>query len=237
MNVVVTGAAKGLGRDVALFFAKEGYSVIAHYNKSRKEAQSLLLELKKYSDNSTIIQADLKNEKAVFGAFKDIYKKYKSIDVLVNNVGNFLYKKLKDTTNSEFRDVYESNVYSALFCTREVLPRMRRKKEGHIINVGVSGVDRAVLSDKVIPYFMAKNNLYVLTKAMAREEARHGIHINMVSPTSMRTDIFKKSEFPMGREAKYSDVIKVIKFLLSSDAYYINGANIEVSGAFIAGVK
>ena len=79
-------------------------------------------------------------------------------------------------------------------------------------------------------------NCSFLTKAMAWEEARHGIHVNMISPASLETDIFKPSDFPMGRSAKHEDVIGALKFLLSDDAAYVNGANIEVAGAFIPGI-
>ena len=232
---VVTGAAKGLGRDISLYFAKEGYEVVAHYNKSKIEAESLLKKLKEHSPASSIIQADLKSEKEAEQMFKKIYQKYKFVDVLVNNVGNFLYKKLETTTTKEFKDVLESNVYCTLFCSRQVLPFMRKKRGGHIINIGAAGADRFILRENVIPYFMAKNGVYLLTKAMAREEGRYGIHINMVSPASMKTDIFKGKDFPMGREVKYADVVGAIGFLLSKRAYYINGANIEVSGGFIPG--
>ncbi len=234
---VVTGAAKGLGREIALNFAKEDYWVVVHYNKSEKEGQSVLSKTKKSSSKSFSISGDLTQEKEVSKIFKTILAKTGQVDVLINNVGNFLYKKLKDTTDSEFMDILESNIYSTLFCSRAVLPSMRKRKSGYIINIGAAGADRFILREKVIPYFMAKNGVYLLTKAMAREEAKNGIHINMVSPASLKTDIFSKKDFPMRRETRYKDVIGAIDFLLSSRAYYINGANIEVAGGFIPEMK
>ena len=234
---IVTGAVRGLGSKIALFLAGEGYTVVVHYKESGKEALSILSKIKQNSPHSIVVSGDLSSEKDVSKMFGDIFKKFGQVDLLVNNVGNFVYKKLKDTTNREFRDVIESNIYSTLFCSRAVLPTMRKQKSGSIINIGAAGAERFILRERVVPYFMAKNGVYILTKAMAAEEAKYGIHINLVSPTSMKVDIFKKSEFPMGREAKYSDVVSAIKFLLSEDAYYINGANIEVSGGFIAGAK
>jgi len=234
---VVTGSAKGLGRDIAIYLAKKKYIVVAHFNKSKKEASNLLKEISKFSPKSSLICADLKDTNQVQQMFKEVHMKYGHVNLLINNVGNFIYKNFSKITNAEFKDVIESNLYSTLFCSREVLVQMRKKKTGHIINIGAAGAERFILRDKVIPYFMAKNSVYLLTKAMAKEEGKNGIHINMVSPTSMRVDIFKKNEFPMGREAKHTDIIKAIGFLLSEDAYYINGANIEVSGGFIAGAK
>jgi len=230
---VITGSAKGLGRAIALALAKGGFTIVVHYNKSGVQAKQVLGQIKNDSPGSITVSADLRDAKQVERMFEQIFAKFKKIDLLVNNVGNFLYKKLEETTPFEFRDIIESNIYSSFFCSRAVLPSMRKAKSGHIINIGAVGADTMSSKPKSTPYFMAKNALYLLTKTMAHEEARYGIHINMISPVSLVTDIFRPSDFPMGRSASYEDVIKVLEFLISEDAYYINGANIEVAGAFV----
>lgn len=235
-TAIVTGSAKGLGKHLAVSLAKDGFAVSLHFNKRKKEAEKTLSEIRKISPNSILVQGDLKNEKEVKAAFSKILKEFKSIDLLVNNVGNFLYKEFFRTTNTEFKDIIESNIYSTLLCSRAVLPLMRKDKKGHIINIGTVGADSLTIREKSSPYFMAKHGVYYLTKMMAWEEARHGIHINMISPASMVEDIFEAGQFPMGRSAKYDDVYKVLRFLISKEAYYINGANIEVAGAFIPGL-
>jgi len=234
---VVTGAAKGLGRGVALHLANEGFSVVVHFNRSEKEAASVLKRVKSSSENSISLSADLRLEKEVSKMFDAVLKRFGRVDLLVNNVGNFIYKKLSETTNGEFRDILESNIYSTLYSSRAVLPAMRRQGSGNIINIGADDAARFMFREKVIPYYLAKNGVYVLTKAMAWEEGKMGVRINMVSPGPMAMDIFKKSDFPMDRATRPRDVIAAIDFLLSRDAYYINGANIEVSGGFIAGAK
>ena len=234
---VVPGAVKGLGADIARFLAKNGYSVVAHFNKSSKEADLLLEEIKIDSPDSSVLSADLTNEVGVGKLFNNINKKYGRLDLLVNNVGNFAYKPFNKTTNGEFRDIFESNVYSALYCSREALLIMRKQKSGHIINIGAVGAERLIIRENSMPYFLGKTGVYILTKTMAWEEAGNGIHINMISPASMATDIFSEDDFPMGREAQYKDVISALQFLTSSSAYYINGANIEVAGAFVPGME
>lgn len=234
---VVTGAGKGLGREIALWLAKQGFSVVVHYNNSRKEAGDVAGKIKKLGHESLIVRANLRDETEVDAMFVQIYKKFPKVDLLVNNVGNFLYKTFKETTNSEFRDILESNIYSTLYCSREVLLRMRKAKSGHIINIGSSGNDRFVFRQKSVPYFLAKNGVYVLTKTMAWEEAPFGVHINMISPVSLVEDIFKKGDFPMGRSARPKDVLAALAFLISGEAYYINGVNLEVSGGFVAGMR
>lgn len=233
---MVTGSAKGLGRAIALALASSGYTIVVHFRKSNNEAKKVLSQIKKKAPLSIALQADLTDESQVSQMFRQIFKQFKQVDLLVNNVGNFLYKKLSQTTSSEFRDIIESNLYSAFYCSRAVLPFMRKAQRGQIINIGVVSTGSLTITEKLALYFMAKNALYVISKAVAHEEAKYGIRINMISPVSLDTDILKSSDFPMGRSAKYEDVVKTLKFLISDDAYYINGANIEVAGAFIVGV-
>lgn len=233
---IVTGSAKGLGADIARYLAKNGYKVVIHFNKSIKDAQNLLCEIQSDSPASSIISADLTNESEVNNLFKNIEEKYSRLDLLVNNVGNFAFKPFNKTTNNEFKNILESNLYSTLFCSREALKIMRKQKNGQIINIGAVGAERLIIRENSMPYFLGKTGVYILTKTMAWEEAENGIHINMISPSSMATDIFDKEDFPMGRAAQHEDVISALKFLTSSDAYYINGANIEVAGGFVPGM-
>ena len=233
---VVTGSAKGLGKAIVVALAEKKFTVVVHCRNSRGEAEEVLGQVRRKSPNSIIVSGDLKDEIAVNKIFGEIFRKLGRVDVLVNNVGDFIYKEFGKTTNEEFRNVVESNLYPSLFCSRAVLGFMRRAKIGHIINVGTVGAERLTLRAKSTPYFMAKNALYYLTKMMAWEEAKNGLHVNMVSPASLVEVIFKANDFPMGRSAKYSDVVKVINFLISPAAYYINGTNIEVAGGFIPGM-
>lgn len=233
---VVTGSAKGLGRAIALALADEGYTLVVHYKKSKEEAQKVLRHISKKSPQSIIVCGDLRKENEVDKIFTEVLKKYGRVDLLVNNVGDFLYKKFSETTTSEFRNLIESNLYSTLYATRAVLPVMRKQKSGDVINLGAVGAERIQLTQKSAAYFLAKTGVYTLTKVMAREEAKSGIRINMISPASLESDIFKPDDFPMGRSAKYEDVTKAIKFLISTDAQYISGANIEVAGGFVPGL-
>ncbi|PJE58239.1 MAG: hypothetical protein COU81_01760 [Candidatus Portnoybacteria bacterium CG10_big_fil_rev_8_21_14_0_10_36_7] len=235
-TAIVTGSAKGLGKYLAVSLANEGFRVALHFNTNRTEADKTISEVKKKSPDSVLVQADLTKEGEVNTAFGKILKDFRSIDLLVNNVGNFIYKKFSETTNREFKDILESNILSSLYCSRAVLRGMKQNRKGHIINMGTVGADVFTIREKSATYFMAKNGLYNLTKIMAWEEAGYGIHINMISPASMAEDIFDAKQFPMGRSASYEDVYKTLRFLISEDAYYINGANIEVAGAFIPGL-
>ncbi|MBI3342354.1 SDR family oxidoreductase [Candidatus Curtissbacteria bacterium] len=232
---IVTGSAKGLGAAVVRHLAADGYTVVIHYNKSKAPAEKLLAEVKKSSPQSIIVSGNVTTENDVAQIVKKVLEEFGQIDLLVNNVGNFIFKPFEKTTNAEFREMIESNLYSALYMSRAVLPAMRKQKSGNIINIGAVGAERLIIRENSTPYFLGKTAAYVLTKAMARTEAKHGIRINMVSPGSMAADIFEVADFPSGRPAVPADVIKAIAFLISPQNSYINGANIEVAGGFIPG--
>lgn len=234
---LVTGAAKGLGVDICRALVKDDYTPVVHYHNSNDEAEALVEELKKDATDSFAISADMTSEPAVFDMVKEVEQELGRIDLLVNNVGNFIYKPFKETSNAEFRDMIESNIYSTLYASRAVLPVMRKQKGGNIVNIGAVGAERLIIRENSTPYFLAKTGVYVLTKVMAHDEAASGIRINMVSPASMAADIFKPEDFPTGRPATHEDVIKAIKFLISPENSYINGANIEVAGGFVPGMS
>lgn len=233
---VVTGSAKGLGADICWALVKDGFTPVVHYHKSKEDAEELVEELKKGAPESFAISADMTNEEEVFDMFKTIREEVGSVDLLVNNVGNFIFKPFSKTTNAEFRDMIESNIYSTLYATRAVLPMMREQKSGNVINIGAVGAERLIIRESSAPYFLGKTGIYVLTKVFAHEEARNGIRVNMVSPASLSADIFEAEDFPTGRPASNEDVIKAIKFLISEDNSYINGANVEVAGGFVPGM-
>src|SRR3989344_5684134 len=232
-NALVTGSAKGLGREIALALGGWGFIPVIHYHKSRKDAEKVVSEIKNKGIKSKAYGADLLKEEDAEQLVKDVVSDFGTIDLLINNVGNFLYKDFNKTTNAEFRDMVESNIYPTLYVSRAVLPFMRKQKSGQIINIGAVGADRILIRSKSTPYFIGKTGAFILTKMMAWEEAKNGIRINMVSPASLVEDIFKASDFPMGRSARPADVISAIKFLISPENSYINGANIEVAGAVV----
>lgn len=230
---LVTGSALGLGREILLDLAKD-HKVVVHYNTSKREAMNTLKEALKLN-KAILVQADLKNEEQVKMMFQEIREKLGDVDVLINTVGDFIYKPINETKTNEFKNTIEGNLSTAWHCTKEALPHMRNKG-GKIINFGCAGCDRLTIRKNTAPYYMAKTSLYMLTKALANEEAKNNVRINMISPGILETSEFR-DKLPAARPAQFNDIIKAIRFLLSNDAEYINGANLEVSGAWIAGFE
>lgn len=230
---LVTGSAKNLGRAIAIDLAKQGTKIVIHYHHSKKEAQKTLAEVKKYS-GGIIVSADVTNPNEVSAMVRTTQQQLGSIDILINLVGNFIFEPITITKFEKFKDVIESNLYSTFLCCNETLPLMQKKKWGRIINFGCTGAENITIREKTTPYYIAKTGVIMFTKVLAYEYAKYGITVNSISPGILETSIAKPST-PTGRNASFEDIINAINFLLKEESNYINGANIEVAGAWRPG--
>lgn len=225
---LVTGSAKGLGKAIALELARSGADVIINYFRSEKEAETTLKEAKESSKGSIKIRADVTDEKEVSMMFNRIRGKFGKLDILVNNVGDFIYKPITEVSSEEFRHVMKSNLFSAFYCCKSALPMM--KNYGRIINIGCMGCDRITIRKMTSPYYMAKTGLWMLTKSLALE-TKKGVTVNMVSPGVLESSVVK----PQAEIIKFSDINNAVMFLLSENSGKINGSNMEVSGGSVLG--
>jgi 3-oxoacyl-[acyl-carrier protein] reductase len=232
---LVTGAAKNLGRAIAVNLARQGVFVAIHYNKSKLEAETTLSMVNKYS-KGIAVQADVTDPKEIASIIRIIEVKLGTIDILINLVGNFIYEPIENTSFTTFRDVIETNLYSTFLCCTEVIPSMRKKKWGRIINFGCAGAESLIIRKNTTPYYIAKTGVIMLTKVFASEVARDNISINTISPGILTTSIAKPPT-PTGRFATNEDLIHAINFLLSEESNYVNGANVEVAGGWRPGYE
>ena len=229
-TALVTGGAKNLGKAIAVNLAKQGFNIAIHYNTSEKEAEISLKEIKKYSDGF-LIQGDLTDPKKVDLIFQKIEKSIGKVDILVNLIGSFIFTPIDKTGLLKFKDVIETNLYSTFLCCQRALPQMKKNKWGRIINFGCVGAESLTIRKNTTPYYIAKTGVIMLTKVFAFEYAKHNITINSISPGILKSSIVKTTT-PSGRLADFSDITNAINFLLKEESNYINGANIEVAGAW-----
>ncbi|MEK7158390.1 MAG: SDR family oxidoreductase [Patescibacteria group bacterium] len=225
---IVTGATKGLGRATAVFLASRGYAVAVNYRASRVNAETTLREGEKIG-NGILIQADVtKQSQAIVDR---VMKEWGRVDVLVNNVGNFHYKTLGQTTAEEWNEVFESNLTSVFGMTQAVLPIMRKQHFGRVICYAAAGADRGITRARTIPYDIAKAGVLALVRHLAYEEAARGITVNCISPGVLETSVAKQGILPpIGRYIQFEDILRTIAFYLDSPA--VTGANIEVAGGW-----
>lgn len=232
---IVTGGAKGIGKEIVRELAKEGIKVIAGYNQSEKEA----IELKKENINIDIFKADISKRNGAKSLVEYVLKKYGKVDILVNNAGISEYKIFTEETDEDWNRVINTNLYSAFVMCQEVVPNMIHNKSGNIINIssiwGMVGASLEVL------YSVSKAGVDGLTKALAKELGPSNIRVNSIAPgvidTDMNSNLTKqeknqlKEQTPLGKIGNTKDIVKCVKWLVEDD--FTTGQVISVNGGWI----
>lgn len=234
---VVTGGSRGIGRAIAEQLAKDGYIVVVNYRHDAAAAQDTLNLVRESSPRSIMMQADVATPDGARQLIEASHSELGRFDVLVNNAGPFLVKSVFDTTVEEWDYILRNNLSSAFYCIKSALPIMRGQKSGHIINLGSLNAENARGAPTTTAYNVAKTGLVVLTKSVARSEARHGIRCNIVNPGLIETYATSESDkrelpsiIPLGMMGKPEEIASTVQFLLSDRAHYITGAVINVHG-------
>ncbi len=236
--VLVTGATSGIGRATVTVFAQHGYDVIINYIKEKDAANTLKQELEnKYNINASVYQADISDESAVNAMIAGIVKKYGKIDALINNAGIVYDRAFANITIDEFKETLNVDVLGAFIVSRAAEPYMLG---GAIVNVSSTNGTTTV-SPECLDYNIAKIGLQSLTRDLAFQ-FKPNIRVNAVAPswvnTRMNFDLPKdyiQSETEriyLKRFAQPEEIARVIYFLCSDDASYINGTVINVDGGY-----
>ena len=233
--VLVTGASRGIGREIAKELAQKGYQVIANYNKSREEAEKLQQE----NENIEIYKADVSKREEVSKMVQDVIKKYGKIDILINNAGISQEKLFTDVTDEDWNTMINNNLYSVFCVTQEVLPNMINRKQGCIINI--SSIWGMVGASCETIYSVAKAGIDGMTKSLAKELGPSNIRINSVAPGCIDTDMNKnlteqeiqdlEQEIPLGKIGKTIDIAKCVNWLIEDE--YTTGQVISINGGWV----
>ena len=183
--VIITGASKGIGKSLAIEFAKKGAIVIL---AARSVDQLRKLESALKSRNGSVFSVflDLTSRKSIESAVKDVIGKYRKVDVLVNNAGVGLFDNISDSKNEDVKKLFETNFFGPLFLIQNVLPYMRKRKNGLIINISTAISKHSLFHQGV--YSASKAALERVTEALSIEEHKNGIKTLLVIPDRTRTD-------------------------------------------------
>ncbi len=237
--IIVTGASRGIGKDIAITLAKKGYKVIANYNKSEKEAILLKEELDKQNIDIDIFKADVSLREEGHKLVEYSLKSYGRIDVLINNAGIAEYKMFLDETDEDWNRVINTNLYSAFMMCQEVIPSMIHNKSGNIINI--SSIWGMVGSSLEVIYSVSKAGIDGLTKGLAKELGPSNIRVNSVAPGAIDTDMNKdltkeelielENQTPLGRIGKPQDITKCVCWLIEDD--FTTGQVISPNGGWV----
>ncbi len=227
-KILITGAAKNLGAFLAKKLAKNNYSVIVHYNKSKSEAKKIIKDCELEGVEAEMLQGDFSNYESLNAFVSNLKSLTNELYGFIHNVGNFEVGSFLKTSYVKWEELIQVNVNASFFLLKEIMPLLRAQM-GHIICMGFAGINANRADTYCSTYSLTKQALLFMVKSIAKEVAVSNIKINMISPGYLeKSVVFPKDPFPMQRPASFEDIFKTVQFLL--DQTYITGQNIEVAG-------
>ena len=233
-RALITGGTANLGLAIAQRFAADGYDLVLNYTHNAIRAEGIRPLLEGSGVSVRLVRADVTQPEDVSRLFHEAAAGG-SIDVLVNNVGGFLFKPFLDTSLGEWEQVLSSNLTSAMLCCREVLPGMRDRGSGSIVNIASMHAERLRATPNTLPYAIAKSGVVALTKTLAKTEGPYGIRVNTVCPGFLDTEDSHnppgaESRIPLRRFGRPEEIAAIVAFLASDDASYVTGAVLNAHG-------
>ena len=239
--VFVTGAARGIGKEICLVMAKEGYDVSLNYRTKTDEIDEVKKEIESFGVKCAIVQGDVGSFEECERMVNETVEQLGSIDVLVNNAGITRDGLLMRMNSEDFTKVIDVNLVGTFNVTRNVVPLMIKKRSGRIINiasvVGIAG------NAGQTNYAASKAGIIGFTKSLAKEVASRNILINAIAPGFIATDMTNvlsddvkaniNAQIPLKRMGSANDIARVVKFLASEDSSYITGQVIHVDGGML----
>ncbi|WP_283610105.1 elongation factor P 5-aminopentanone reductase [Faecalispora anaeroviscerum] len=247
-TVLITGASRGIGSEIARRFALAGYRVVLNYNRSEQQARELAktLELQlgvSPGERVLPVCADVADRQQVEKMFDEAESHFGGIDVLVNNAGIAQQKLITDLTDDDWRRMFAVHVDGAFYCSRRALQGMVRRHSGKIINV--SSMWGQIGGSCEVHYSAAKAALIGMTRALAKEVGPSGVQVNCVAPGVIDTEMNGAlaaetleqlcEETPLGMLGTCRDIAEAVLFLADSRSDFITGQVLGVNGGMVIG--
>ena len=236
-TALVTGSSRGIGRAIAVRLAEEGAKVVVNYRSRDKEASDAVGEIQERGGKALACRADVSSFEQVDAMVKQAARALGPVDILVNNATIHRGRKVEKLPLEDWDLVIKSCLYGAFHCTRCVVPSMKERKWGRIVNISSTVGERGYPGDSA--YWAAKAGIVGFTKSLARELARDGITVNAVMPGFVLTEMTRslspdnieliKASIPMGKLCEPEDVAEVVTFL-ASKGHNITGSVHHVDG-------
>jgi 3-oxoacyl-[acyl-carrier protein] reductase len=236
---LITGGAKGIGRGIALDLAAQHWKIAFCYRTSEADAQKTALTITERGGQALAIRCDVSNPVAATDLVDQVEQKWGGIDVLINGAGPYHRINLFEETVEGWNEMFDGNLHPIFYLAKAVAPGMKTRKSGRIINFSMANADQMISQPDVTAHYIAKAGVLILTRTLAKLLAPHGITVNAVSPGFIDSGSAPPEELagmtkriPAGYIGTVDDTVAAVRYLLSEDARYVNGANIQISGAW-----
>lgn len=236
---LITGGAKGIGRGIALDLAAQRWNVAICYRTSEAPAQETARAIVQRGGQALAVRCDVSDPAAARQLASQVEQTWGRIDALINAAGPYHRINLFDETVEGWREMFDGNLHPIFYLARAVAPGMKARKSGRIVTFSMANADHMISQPDVTAHYIAKAGVLILTRTLAKILAPHGITVNAVSPGFIDSGSAPPEELagmakriPAGYIGTVDDTVSAVRYLLSDEARYVNGANIQVSGAW-----
>jgi 3-oxoacyl-[acyl-carrier protein] reductase len=243
-TALVTGASRGIGKEIAMELARNGYRVaVNYYNDPAPLVDATVAEIRALQvpehDNVLPVEADIRSSSQVTAMFECVIGAFGRLDLLVNNAGVQTWKPLLDVTEEEWDLVVDTNLKGCFLCTQQAARFMKGHGGGSIVNLG-SGCNKLAFPS-LVAYTASKGGIEMFTKEAAIELGQYGIRVNCIAPGSIESERTRAEDAdyagtwskltPLGRVGRAADIAPTVVFLASKGASFISGQTIWIDGA------
>ena len=238
---IITGSDSGIGRAIAIQFAKEGATVVVNYAHNQQKAEEVRQIIQQNNGKALVIQADVGQYQQAMGLIHQVAEQFNRLDIMVNNAGMEIHSPFVDVTEEQFDRVVSIDLKGAFFCAQAAAREMiQRKTPGRIVNI--SSVHEDLPMPQNVPYCCAKGGLRMLTRTIALELAPYNITVNNIAPGAVDTPIDADvkadpekmkvllQEIPLHRMGQPEEVAKLALYLASDASAYITGSTYTIDG-------
>ena len=236
---LITGGARGIGREIAVRLAAVGWSIATCYRSSEADALDLTALLTERGTRALTVQADVSDPAAAERLVKQVQSEMGRIDALINSAGPYHRVPLMEETVEGWRLMFDNNLHPVFYLSRAVAPGMIERKWGRIINFSMANADQQIGQPAITAHYIAKSGVLILTRSLAKVLAPHNITVNAISPGFIDSGSAPPEELskmiksiPAGYIGSTDDAAAAACFLMSDEARYVNGTNIHLSGAW-----
>ena len=241
---VITGADSGIGRAIAIQFAKEGAIVVVNYAHNQQKAEEVRQSIQQQNGRALVIQADVGQYQQALGLIHQAVEHFNRLDIMVNNAAMEIHSPFVDVTEEQFDRVISIDLKGAFFCAQAAAREMiQRKTPGRVVNI--SSVHEDLAMPQNVPYCCAKGGLRMLTRTIALELAPYSITVNNIAPGAVDTPIDADvkadpekmeallNEIPLHRMGQPEEIAKLALYLASDAAAYVTGSTYVIDGGLM----